>query len=482
MTTSDTTASTTPSTTPGTAAGTPLTLDLAAVGEFAATSSAADVPEQTWSFGRILLLDSLGALLGGMRYPAVRSLGASIGTAPQGSTPFGWLTTLGAAATWLDADSGGSFHPAGARVPPVPTAHPAPHVLPTLLHALLQGDTVDDTAAIHAFIVGCEVGLRFGVGTSLRVGLHPHGIHGPIAAAVAAGVLAGDSAETITRAIELAGSMPMAATLAVPMHGGTVRNVWTGLGSYYGALAAELARLGHPSDPDLLGRLYGGVVTTDADTDEIVGGLGERWRVRDSYLKPYACARWVHPTLDALRLALADAASPAPHEVRAIEVETFAFAASLDTPGDESDLHARFSVPRCVASVVVDGYLDADGFLPERFARAEVIDMVGRIQLSEVPEFSAALPAERPARVTVRTASVVGVGEVRNARGNPDNPLTDAEVVAKFVRNVGPYLPGDVLDPVVATLTAREPVGSRTPGGTSLRHLAQALDARLAQD
>ncbi|WP_017934733.1 MmgE/PrpD family protein [Nocardioides sp. Iso805N] len=482
MTTSATTPSSAAGTTPSTAAGTTLTLDLAALGEFAATSTATDLPEQTWRFGRILLLDSLGALLGGLRYPAVRSLGASTGTAPQGSTPFGWLTTLGAAATWLDADSGGSFHPAGARIPPVPTAHPAPHVLPLLLHALLQDGTVDDTTAVHAFIVGCEVGLRFGAGTSLRVGLHPHGIHGPIAAAVAAGVLAGDSAETITRAIELAGSLPMGATLAVPMHGGTVRNVWTGLGSYYGALAAELARLGHPSDLDLLVRLYGGVVTTDADSEEIVGSLGERWRLRDSYLKPYACARWVHPTLDALRLALADAASPTPDEVRAIEVETFAFAASLDTSGDESDLHARFSVPRCAASVVVDGHLDADGFLPESFDRAEVIDLIGRIRLSEVAEFSAALPAERPARVTVRTARGVGVGEVRNARGNPDSPLTDAEVVAKFLGNVGPYLPDEVLDPVVATLTARETVDSRTAGGATLRHLAQALDARLVQD
>jgi 2-methylcitrate dehydratase PrpD len=462
---------------------TTLKLDLAAVGEFAATSTPGDLPEETWRFGRILLLDSLGALLGGLRYPAVSSLGADLGTAPQGSTPFGWLATLGSAATWLDADSGGSFHPAGARIPPVPTAHPAPHVLPTLLQSLL-GD-VDDATAVHAFVVGCEVGLRFGVGTSLRVGLHPHGIHGPIAAAVAAGVLAGDSAQTITRAIELAGSLPLAATLAVPMHGGTVRNLWTGLGSYYGALAAELARVGYPSDPELLARLYGGAVTTDADADEITGGLGERWRMRDSYLKPYACARWVHPTLDALRRALAEAGSPRPDEISAIEVETFAFAASLDTPGGESDLHARFSVPRCAASVVVDGRLDAGGFLPESFDRPEVVDLIGRIRLTEMPEFSAALPAERPARVTVRTAAATGVGEVRNARGNPDHPLTDAEVIEKFIGNVGPYLPAEVLDPVIATLApgavSRAAAGARAGGGTSLRRLARALADRLVQ-
>lgn len=457
-------------------------IDLAALGAFAAASVPADIPDGAWRFGKVLLLDSLGALLGGLRYPAVRQLAADLGadsaSATEGSVPFSWLTTLGAAATWLDADSGGSFHPAGARIPPVPTAHPAPHVLPGLLHALMRGDISDDRA-IHAFVVGCEVGLRFGVGTSLRVGLHPHGIHGPIAAAVTAGVLAGDSASTITRAIELAGSLPLAATLAVPMHGGTVRNLWTGLGSYYGALGAELARAGQPSDPKLLARLYGGVVTTDADTEEITGGLGQRWRVVDSYLKPYACARWVHPTLDALQLALAEAGSPRPAEITRIDIDTFAFAASLDSAGAESDLHARFSVPRCVASVVLDGRLDAGGFLPESFDRPDVAGLLDRIRLAEVPEFTAALPTERPARVTVHTATATGAATVRNARGNPDSALSEAEVVEKFTGNVGPLLAGDVLDPVIAALIGDST--TRSGDGTSLRRLARAVATRMAQ-
>jgi 2-methylcitrate dehydratase PrpD len=452
-----------------------LDLKIDALGELTSTPETA-VPAETWAFGRLLLLDSLGALLGGLRYPAVRSLGATLGAADVDQpSPFGWLTTLGAAATWLDADSGGSFHPAGGRIPPVPTAHPAPHVLPTLLHALSRaaGEDLDDATVVRAFVLGCEVGLRFGVGTSLRPGLHPHGIHGPVAAAVAASVLAGADAATTARAVELAGSLPLAATLAVPMHGGTVRNVWTGLGSYYGALAVGLAAAGRQADPGLLATLYDGVVTTDADVEEISGGLGRRWRIMDSYLKPYACARWVHPALDALRVALARAGSPKPADITEIVIETFAFAASLDSLGGESDLHARFSVPRCAASVVVDGRLDADGFLPQRFERPEVVDLAERVRLVEVADYTDALPAERPARVTVVTADSSATAQVRNARGNPSDPLTVEEVVEKFRGNAGPFLPADVLDPVVRALTTPE------AGGRALQALARALTRRL---
>ena len=103
------------------------------LGGFASTARLEHAPEEVEVFTRLLLLDTLGALLGGLRYAPVRRLGRSLGLSTDGPAPFGFLLTLGTASTWLDADSGGSFHPQGHRLPPVPTAHPCPHVLPVLL-------------------------------------------------------------------------------------------------------------------------------------------------------------------------------------------------------------------------------------------------------------------------------------------------------------------------------------------------------------
>ena len=116
-----------------------------------------------------------------------------------------------------------------------------------------------------------------------------------------------------------------------------MRNAWTGLGSYYGAVATDLVVAGARCDDAPYRRLFDSAVCTDLDDDLAVGGLGRTWTILDSYLKPYACARWIHPALDATRIALAEAyggrargtVAVDPADVEKVEVETFAFAASL---------------------------------------------------------------------------------------------------------------------------------------------------------
>jgi 2-methylcitrate dehydratase PrpD len=437
---------------------------VAALGRFAAGTRLDDVPEDVVAFARLLLVDSLGALIGGLRYPPVRELARAVadGAAPgAGAVPFGTLLSLGTASTWLDADSGGSFHPQGHRLPPVPTAHPAPHTLPMLLQAAATTGT-SDQRLLEIFVVANEIGLRSGTASSLRPGMHPHGVHGPAAAALAGVLVRNGDAGELGRAFLLGSSLPLAATLAVPMQGGTVRNVWTGLGSWYGALAAELARDPGDGGPATYAALFDGAVCTDLSVDRLVGGLGDRWELVNSYLKPYACARWIHPALDAVL------AATSPHGVRSgdvleVQVDTFAFAAGLDAVDVSSDMHARFSVPYSVAALLTDGVLDAGSFLPQQLARAPVVDLARRVTVREDPRFSAALPTERPARVVVRTTDGRTLtAEVRNARGNPDTALSGDEVASKFRRNAGDLLERPVTEGVLDALL--DPGGGATGG------------------
>ena len=431
-------------------------LDLEELGEQAVAIARGDVPPEYDAWVRVLAVDTLGALVGGLRYPPVRALGQALATA--GDDEFASMVTLGSAATWLDADSGGSFHPHGDRLPPVPTAHPAPHALPVILRRA-AGDA-DDAALLHALAAGSELGMRLGAGSTLRLGLHPHGIHGQAAAAVTWAVLEGADASAVGRAFARGAALPLAATLAVPTGGGTARNLWTGLGCYYGVLAgsSEYDTAGvRGIDVRRLTALYDGAVCTELDT-EVLLGMRDRWRLRSSYLKPYACARWIHPALDALTHALDGRTAD---RVDAVEVDTFAFAASLGGTAPETDMAARFSLPFSLATLAVDGHLDAAGFLPERLARSSVRSLAARITTREDPAFSAALPAERPASVRVRWSDgTTSQGHVRNARGNPDVPLSTAEVERKFRANVGDLLSAETVDEVAGWLNVRPPVGS----------------------
>lgn len=426
------------------------------LGAFAASARLDHAPDEVQAVTRLLLLDTLGALLGGLRYAPVRRLGRSLGLTTEGPAPFGFLLTLGTAATWLDADSGGSFHPQGHRLPPVPTAHPCPHVLPVLLRAA-AADGVDDRRLLEIFLVADEVGMRAGTATSLRPGLHPHGVHGPGAAAVAAGMLRGAPASELGAAWLLGSSLPLAATLDVPVRGGTVRNAWTGLGSWYGAAADLRAAAGEGGDEALWSALFDGAVCTDLSPDELLGDLGARWQLAASYLKPYACARWVHPALDAVTAALATAGlrpgDPQAATIESVEVDTFAFAASLTETAPGSDLHARFSVPACVAALLLDGDLHAGSFLDDALHRPALRELAGRVLLREDPSASAALPRERPAAVAVHLADGRTLrAEVRGARGDPDAPLARAEVVTKLRRNNGDLVPAALLDDLEASV------------------------------
>ena len=454
-------------------------IDARRLAAFAHGTRLEDAPAEIVHLARLLLLDSAGVLVGGLHYPPVRALVRSLRAAePSGprDVPFARLAGLGTAATWLDADSGGSFHPQGHRLPPVPTAHPGPHCLPVLLHAA-AADGMPDRRLTEVFLLASEVGMRFGVGTSLRPGLHPHGIHGPVAAALAASLLADLPPAGTAEALLLGASVPMAATLAVPVHGGTVRNVWTGLGAYYGAAAAGRAADGARGSADLVARLLDSAVCTDLDPEELTSGLGERWRLADSYLKPYACARWIHPALDAWRAAVAGVPDPvrARGGIAEVAVDTFAFAASLDAVDVDSDMHARFSLPVCLAALAVDGNLVARTFLPDRLARDEVRELAARVRLRERPEHSAALPRERPAVVTVRWRDgSSATAEVRGARGNPDDSLGADEVEHKFRLNVAGLLTDATADAMVAALV--HPTGADT---TALGRLASDVLADL---
>lgn len=424
------------------------------LGAFAAGARLDDAPDDVVGFTRLLLLDTLGALLGGLRYAPVRALGRSLGLDPAGPAPFGFLVTLGTASTWLDADSGGSFHPQGHRLPPVPTAHPCPHLLPVLLRAAVVDD-VDDRRLTEVFLVAGEVGMRAGTATSLRPGLHPHGVHGPGSAALAAGLLRGAPAAELGAGWLLGTALPIAATLDVPVRGGTVRNAWTGLGTWHGARADLRAAAGEPGDEALHAALFDGAVCTDLDEEVLLGDLGSRWQLAASYLKPYACARWVHPTLDALALALRSGGlGPASADlVERVEVDTFAFAASLTSTRPATDLHARFSVPACVAALLLDGDLHAGSFLDDAVHRPELVDLAGRVGLREDPDATAALPHRRPSRVRVhlRDGRVLEAS-VRNARGNPDDPLSTDEVLTKLRRNTGDLVASALVDDVVASV------------------------------
>jgi 2-methylcitrate dehydratase PrpD len=250
-------------------------------------------------------------------------------------------------------------------------------------------------------------------------------------------------------------------------------------------VATDLVEAGARCDDTPYRRLFDGAICTDLDDDLAIGDLGRRWTILDSYLKPYACARWIHPALDAVGPALADANGPPlggmggidPAEIERVEVHTFAFAASLSATSVTTDMQARFSLPYALAAFVTDGVLDAGTFLPDGLARPAVADLARRVDLVEEPAMTAALPRERPATVTVHLRDGRwGTGRIRNARGNPDHPLTPAQVAAKLRGNVGDLVAADLVENALTALLSEAPEHGPATGHAVARLARVVLD------
>jgi 2-methylcitrate dehydratase len=90
-------------------------------------------------------------------------------------------------------------------------------------------------------------------------------------------------------------------------------------------------------------------------------------------------------------------------------------------------------LPYCTAVALVDGAVTAEQFTAERLSDPFLLDLVARTTVVEDPALTAGYPAGIPNRVTVTLDDgTVLVAEVAFPPGHDKNPLTDAQLAAKF--------------------------------------------------
>jgi 2-methylcitrate dehydratase len=144
--------------------------------------------------------------------------------------------------------------------------------------------------------------------------------------------------------------------------------------------------------------------------------------------------------------------------IAAIRIDTYAFAHKEIGSGAEkwrptTRETADHSLPYIVAAVLVDGGFSDAIFAPARLTDARILALADRITVVEEPAFTRAFPAKFPCRVEIALRD----GRVRAAalevpHGHHDDPLTDAEVDAKFAALAGRKLAPDRLAQALAVI------------------------------
>jgi 2-methylcitrate dehydratase PrpD len=407
---------------------------LTEVAEFAAGFPAADLPPEAVERTKLIIADSIGAIVGGAAEPEVKVLSARPGMAGGGPAlligtgigahPAQAALVNGTAGTWLEMDEGNQFC----------KGHPGMHSFPAAF-AFAQSIGTSGADFLAAVAIGYEVGARVGIATALRPSMHPHGTWGTICAAVAVQRLAGRDATGMREALNIAANLTLATSRRTMLEGGTVRNIFAGVSNQMGILTNDMVEAGFCGESDGVSHVFGKVVSDSFNEAAMTEALGERWEVMRNYFKMHSCCRYNHAALDAL--AMIAGANPGVldlSQIERVEVESYAFAAELDDPRPRNVLAGKFSVPFAVATTLVNGSSAVGSFTGENVANPEILALAARVTVREDPAMSAQLPDRRPARVTVTLngGTTLTAGTETN-RGDWADPYPPGEIQDKYL-------------------------------------------------
>ena len=318
--------------------------------------------------------------------------------------------------------------------------------------------------------LGYEIGSRVGIASKLRVTMHPHGTWGTIGAALAAARLEGATPDQVIETINLASSFGLSTSRRTMLEGGTVRNTYAGFSNQLGLMAWELRASGFVGETDGVGTVYGTVIADSFRPEEMVLELGERWEIARNYFKRHAACRYTHGALDALGEIVRQAGGLIdPAAVEAIEVDTYVWAAQLDSAEPRNMLAAKFSLPFALATYIVNGAASVPAFREEAQANAAARDLARRVTVREDATLTAMLPGLRPARVRVHfTDGRQLTAEVLTNKGDTEDPYSPDDVRAKFRELAEPVWGSTHVEHIIAEVDAID-------GASDIRGLTDLL-------
>jgi 2-methylcitrate dehydratase PrpD len=313
--------------------------------------------------------------------------------------------------------------------------HAGVAVLPALLAFVDSGAACDDREFITCVVIGYEVATRAGIALHASVpDFHSSGAFNGIACAAIGARLLGLSDTQMRHALGIAEYYgPRSQIMRIVESPAMVKD-GSGWGAHAGVTAALLARAGFTGAPAL-------TVERD-DVAATWSDLGTRWRIREQYFKAYPVCRWAQPAMEAV-FALQRAEKFSADDIAQVAIESFHEAVVLGAgcaiPATTDE--AQYSLPFPVAAALVFGKVGAEEVEMPKLADPRVRRLLSTMAINEDAEFSRRFPAERWARVriTLNDGRVLA-SEPAIARGNPENPLSDAEIRVKYHELAEPVL------------------------------------------
>ncbi|MBI4488072.1 MAG: MmgE/PrpD family protein [Deltaproteobacteria bacterium] len=411
--------------------------------QYIATARSKELPPEVATKAKHHILDTLAAMVSGSKLRPGR-LAIRFARSQRGkreSTVVGSNLMVPAAAAALangilaHADETDDTHSRS-------RTHPGCAIIPAAL-AMAERENSDGRTLLSAVVVGYDVGCRLTQSLGLQhTGWHStHSIGGTFGAAAAASVLAGLNDREVRWALSYAAQQAsgVRSWVADSEH---VEKAFDfgGMPARNGVTAALLVQCGFTGTDDVFEgeKNFLSAYSPSPDPGQLVEGLGSRYEIMGTSIKRFPVGAPIQAAAEAL-LLIKERHDFSPESVEKV-------VASLPREGAETvndRLMPDINVQYIMAVMVLDGGLSFDAAHDFKRARdKKVREMKARVEL--IADDSLSKPsAPRPAIVEITTRSGENFREqVSNARGTPENPMSDEEVEKKAMDLMAPVLGG----------------------------------------
>lgn len=322
--------------------------------------------------------------------------------------------------------------------------HPAAPVIPAAL-AMAEREGASGRELLAAIVVGYEVAIRVGeaMGPSHYQFWHATGTCGTFGAAAAAGKILGLSKQELAAALGSAGTQA-AGLWEFLVDGAMSKQLHPAKAAADGLLAALLAEQGFTA----ASRIFEGdkgfcrAMAKEPDLGRLTQGLGAGpLRILSTSFKAHAACYHIHSAIDAVLEIRRKHPLQAP-EVEKVQIALYPAALDLLEKVEPQDPYAaKFNIPFCVATALVYGQVGISAFTTDRLHDPKIQGLMKRISLVRDPELGKAYPERWPAiaEITARGGQT-HAARIDFPRGDPKNPMTQEELVAKFHNLATPAL------------------------------------------
>jgi len=308
---------------------------------------------------------------------------------------------------------------------------------------------------ITAIALGNEISCRVGSVSSGELhkrGFHPTGLFATFGAAFLASKLLGLDAEAMARAAGIAGSFA-SGLLECWVDGTQTKFLHPGWSAQSGITAAMLARSGVTGPAHVFEGRWGlfasHVQAPDAHRDfaRVNANLGSHWESRNSSFKPFPAAHVIHPYISAaIRLRHQHVNRAA--DIESVDCPVTAFIVSIvceptaEKFAPATDSHGRVSLQYSVAEALYLGELGKHAYSGQSRRNPEILALARKVRYHVDPDYPGPGRFKGAVKVTLKDGREFTEVEEYN-RGSAENPMTYAELRAKFEDNASGFLSAD---------------------------------------